>query len=185
MALEAIVNSGRFKNGLVYFIILVAVLAILIDRISSVEQWPAVPIDRVAGYIKAGQVEKILVEEDRLEVVLKPGQSQERVISQKEHNVGLGETLKSFGVTEEQYASVEIDVRPPNPIDWVGLLSTFFPIIVFGVILLFMVRQAQSGNNQAISFGKSRARLWFLLECVIHAIPLCWLLDSSARILGR
>ena len=152
-------NSGRFRNGLVYFIILVAVLAILIDRISSIEQWPSVPIDRVAGYVKAGQVEKILVEEDRLEVVLKAGQAEERVISQKEHNVGLGETMAGFGVTEAQYAAIEVDVRPPNPIDWVSILSTFFPIIVFGVILLFMVRQAQSGNNQAMSFGKSRARL--------------------------
>ena len=31
------------------------------------------------------------------------------------------------------------------------------PLIFFGAILLFMMRQAQGSNNQALSFGKSRA----------------------------
>jgi len=153
------VSSGRFRNGFVYFLILVAVLALLYNFISASDQVPVVPIDQVASYIKDGQVSKIVVKEDSLEVSLKPGQSPPKVLSQKEHNVGLGETLRAFGVTEKDYGAVQVKVQPPSPIDWVGLMSTFFPIILFGVILLFMVRQAQSGNNQALSFGKSRARL--------------------------
>jgi cell division protease FtsH len=140
-------------------LIVVSVLAIVYNLVVSSEQWPTVSIDRVAEYVKNDQVEKIIVKENRLEIDLVAGQTPERVVAQKEDNVGLGETLRAFGVSQEQYSDIKVQIQPPSPIDWVGLLSTFVPIIGFGLILLFMVRQAQSGNNQAISFGKSRARL--------------------------
>jgi len=40
------------------------------------------------------------------------------------------------------------------------ILGTFLPLLIFGGLLFFMLRQAQGSNNQAMSFGKSRARLF-------------------------
>jgi cell division protease FtsH len=40
------------------------------------------------------------------------------------------------------------------------VLGSFLPLVIFGGLLLFMLRQAQGSNNQALSFGKSRARLF-------------------------
>ena len=40
------------------------------------------------------------------------------------------------------------------------LLSMLFPILLIGVFLWFMFRQAQGSNNQAMSFGRSRARMF-------------------------
>jgi cell division protease FtsH len=40
-----------------------------------------------------------------------------------------------------------------------GILS-FLPLIIFGALIFFMMRQAQGSNNQALSFGKSRARMF-------------------------
>jgi cell division protease FtsH len=142
-------------------LILVAAAAIIYNLITPAEQLTTVPIDRVATLIKAGQVEKIIVQENRLEVTLKKGQTPAKVLSQKENNIGLGETLKGFGVTNEELGMLQVEVQSPGPLgDWVGLLINFLPVVAFGVILLFMVRQAQSGNNQAMSFGKSRARMF-------------------------
>ncbi len=152
-------NSGSFRNGFVYFLIMVAVIAVLYNIIATPEQWPTVAIDRVATLVKQGQVESITVREDQLEIELVQGQSPSRLLAQKESGVSLVETLNAFGVTEAQLSAISVEVESPSAIDWVGLLSTFFPLIIFGVIMLFMVRQAQSGNNQAMSFGKSRARL--------------------------
>jgi cell division protease FtsH len=42
---------------------------------------------------------------------------------------------------------------------WIGILINFLPLILFGALLLFILRQAQGGSSQAMSFGKSRARL--------------------------
>jgi cell division protease FtsH len=40
------------------------------------------------------------------------------------------------------------------------LLSLLFPILLIGVFLWFMFRQAQGSNNQAMSFGRSKARMF-------------------------
>jgi cell division protease FtsH len=40
-----------------------------------------------------------------------------------------------------------------------GLLLNFLPLIIFGGLILFMMRQAQGSNNQTMSFGRSRARM--------------------------
>ncbi len=42
---------------------------------------------------------------------------------------------------------------------WGGILINFLPLILFGALLIFILRQAQGGSSQAMSFGKSRARL--------------------------
>ncbi|MDR7523585.1 MAG: ATP-dependent zinc metalloprotease FtsH [Armatimonadota bacterium] len=42
---------------------------------------------------------------------------------------------------------------------WPSVLSTMLPILLLVGLWMLMLRQAQSGSNQAMSFGKSRARL--------------------------
>ena len=41
-----------------------------------------------------------------------------------------------------------------------GVLINFLPLIFFGAILLFMMRQAQGSSSQTFSFGRSRARMF-------------------------
>jgi len=47
------------------------------------------------------------------------------------------------------------------------LLTTLFPIILIVGFILFMMRQAQGTNNQALSFGKSRARMFLGNKTVV------------------
>jgi cell division protease FtsH len=42
---------------------------------------------------------------------------------------------------------------------WASILINFLPLILFGALILFIMRQAQGGSNQAMSFGKSKARM--------------------------
>ncbi len=56
---------------------------------------------------------------------------------------------------------VTIQNNPPSSLgNWIGLLSGFVPVLIIGGFLIFMMRQAQGSNNQALSFGKSRARMF-------------------------
>lgn len=43
---------------------------------------------------------------------------------------------------------------------WLNVLIGFVPFLLLGGLLIFMMRQAQGSNNQALSFGKSRARMF-------------------------
>ena len=42
----------------------------------------------------------------------------------------------------------------------IGLASSIIPVLLIGALLYFMLRSAQGQGNQALSFGKSRARLY-------------------------
>jgi len=126
------------------------------------EDLPTVSINKVADYVKAGVVKKIAVSDDDLTVWLKEGQQPAKVRSRKEQSIGLTETLRNLGVTQEELASVAeiVQERPSLLANLVPVLVNLLPLLGLGFILLFMLRQAQSGNNQALSFGKSRARLF-------------------------
>ena len=41
----------------------------------------------------------------------------------------------------------------------ISILTSVLPLLIFVGLLIFMMRQAQGSNSQALSFGKSRARL--------------------------
>jgi len=54
-----------------------------------------------------------------------------------------------------------LQYEPPSALGaWVNILVSFIPFIAIGALLIFMMRQAQGSNNQALSFGKSRARMF-------------------------
>ena len=57
---------------------------------------------------------------------------------------------------------------PPEGGAWLGLIiSALLPILLIGAFLFFMFRQAQGTNNQAMSFGKSRARMFLGNKTVV------------------
>ncbi|MBC7475931.1 MAG: ATP-dependent metallopeptidase FtsH/Yme1/Tma family protein [Candidatus Sericytochromatia bacterium] len=57
--------------------------------------------------------------------------------------------------------NVKIDVDDQKQSSWwVSVFSSIFlPLIIFVALWIFMLRQAQGGNSQAMSFGKSKAKL--------------------------
>ena len=58
-------------------------------------------------------------------------------------------------------------VKAPDT-SWLGLLLTgLLPLLVIGGFIFFMMRQAQGTNNQALSFGKSRARMFLGNKTVV------------------
>ncbi|HOQ97208.1 MAG TPA: ATP-dependent zinc metalloprotease FtsH [Anaerolineae bacterium] len=155
-------SSSWYKNGFVYLLILVAVVALFVNFVSPGENPSRVSIQQVATYVKEGQVEKVTVAPDgQLTVTLKNDPTK-KLVSRKEGDAGLTDTLRNLGVTQDQISGIDdIVYADPSPwADWIGLLGTLVPLVLFGLLMLLMLRQAQSGNNQALSFGKSRARMF-------------------------
>jgi cell division protease FtsH len=59
---------------------------------------------------------------------------------------------------------VKIEVKDTNKSPWVSYLFTGFPIILLILFWVFFMRQMQSGGNKAMSFGKSRAKLFSAIQ---------------------
>jgi cell division protease FtsH len=116
------------------------------------------PLTDVAALVKEGTVTHIRVEGDSLFVTLEDG---EEVTSHKGTESTLTEQLLNLGVAPEQLSDMEIEVVQPP--DWTTLLSAGGSILLVVAMLVggyLMLRQFQGANNQALSFGKSRARMY-------------------------
>jgi cell division protease FtsH len=152
-------NSRWLRNGIIWLLILVAAAALSFRLLPSSNEKPDVlNITDVAREIKEGEIESISVSGDDLTIVRVDGS---KIASRKEHNVSLTEALTLLGVTDAQLSEVTIEVESPSPWgNWLTLLGSLLPLLLFGGLIFFMMRQAQGGTNQALSFGRSRARLF-------------------------
>lgn len=122
-------------------------------------------INEVAQAIKDGKVAKIVGDENRLTVTMKGGDQTEvtKVTSTKDPSATLVEQLLQLGVTPEQLSPniLTIEIKAPSP--WVGILTALgyiLPFLLLAGAFFFIFRQAQGSNNAAMSFGKSRARMF-------------------------
>ncbi len=156
--------NSRSQSFFVYFLLIVAIGAMLYMgfRDSSTNEKP-LTINEVSMAVQNGEVARIIIEtDDRIRVVFKNG-AEEGVESRKEPNATLVDQLTSFGVTADKLTpdKIAIEVKPPSV--WGGVLSSalyILPVLFMAGVLWFIFRQAQGSNNAAMSFGKSRARMF-------------------------
>ena len=152
--------SGNWtRNAFVYLLILVAAAALFLNVYGPNERPQSISLSDVARQIERGEVARIDVRGERLQLFSQG--SDQPLASRKEEGVALTRTLEGMGVSEERLAQVEINVQPPsNSGNWFALIINLLPLILIAGLFLFLFRQSQSGNNQALSFGKSKARMF-------------------------
>ena len=147
--------SNRWmKNSFVYLLIIVAIIAIFFTFFPGRGSGTEVSISEVVGMAQSGRLQSIVVDGNSLSIRARDGQE---FSSRKEDGASVLEILRDAGVD----SGVDVEVRGSSGLSKIfGLLFSFLPLIFFGAVLLFMVRQAQGSNNQTLSFGRSRARMF-------------------------
>ena len=152
--------SGNWtRNAFVYLLILVAAAALFLNVYGPSERPENVSLSDVARQVERGDLARIDVRGERLQIFSHG--SDQPLSSRKEEGVALTRTLQGMGVSEESLAQVKINVQPPsNSGNWFALVINLLPLILIAGLFLFLFRQSQSGNNQALSFGKSKARMF-------------------------
>ena len=142
------------KNSFVYLLIIVAIIAIFFTFFPGRGSGTEVSISEVVSMAQSGRLQTIVVDGNSLSIRARDGQE---FSSRKEDGASVLEILRDAGVE----SGVDVEVRGSSGLSNIfGLLLSFLPLIFFGAILLFMVRQAQGSNNQTLSFGRSRARMF-------------------------
>jgi cell division protease FtsH len=148
----------NWRGALVYFLILVVAGVLIFGFFPTDERLDEISLSQLAGDVNEGKVASITVEDSDLTVKYKSGTS---VVSRKEDRVDLTEALLGLGVSSTALDQVDLAVKPPNPwSNWLAILGSFLPFVLLAVLFIFLMRQAQGTNNQALSFGKSRARMF-------------------------
>ncbi|MCL7451741.1 MAG: ATP-dependent zinc metalloprotease FtsH [Anaerolineae bacterium] len=148
----------NWRGALIYLLILVAAGALIVGLFPAGNTADEIPLSQLVNDINAGRVESVVVEDNELQITYNSGNE---VVSRKETGVDLTETLLALGAERAAVENVDLQVEPASPwSDWLAILGSFLPFVFLAVLFLFLMRQAQGTNNQALSFGKSRARMF-------------------------
>jgi len=158
-------DSKWLRSSFVYIILIVAVVALWFTFVNGNGDVENVGFDMVAAAIQNGEVEKLEQTEGnqtvRVEYVESAGNSD--VETRLPAGSTLLETLEGYGISLADPAYRDLAIESQAASRWGGILSalTFLlPTLILIGIFVFMMRQAQGSNSQAMSFGKSRARLF-------------------------
>src|SRR6266496_511835 len=157
-------DTKWLRNSFVYLIILVAIIALFFTVVQQggTPDVKSIALNELAVRIQQHSIKSMEITDDRvLAIASSPGAPDQRFSTRVGRDTNVLEAMRAFGVTPEDLAAVQYTVKePPQISNWLGILVNLLPLIFFGAILLFMMRQAQGSNNQALSFGKSRARMF-------------------------
>ncbi len=151
----------RGQTNFVYLLLLVGIISLLLYSFTGERTTTEIiSINQLADQIKKGTVAKIESDNTNLTILYKDRSTAKTVI---EANTSLLEQLSLLGVTPEQLSSDNIDLSVKGESSWLGivsLLSYLFPVIFLIGAMYFIFRQTQGSNNSALSFGKSRAKMF-------------------------
>lgn len=165
-------NRSNTVRSIVFTFLMLCLAMFLISNMNNNKvATTEVPISEVIQRAndKEGNIKKITVVGDTLEITLK-GQDKPTETSRKDpsgtlYDQGLvnycdGMEGEELSACQESYPVIEYK----EDVDVMGIVLdvalTILPIVAIVIFLSWMMRQASAANNQSMSFGKARARLY-------------------------
>ncbi len=110
-----------------------------------------VPISKISQDVKDKKVKEVNVDGTSVVATLKDGTKEEAF---KEE----GTKIQDYGITSE---NTTVNVKNPSRgAFWTSFFYLIFPALIVVILFWLMFRQARSGNMQAMTFGKTTARLF-------------------------
>ena len=164
--------SPRKSKILVYGLILLAAAALLFNfsfRFRNTQE--ELSLSAVARRISNGGVNRVIVRGNQVRVLDSP--QGPALVSRKETGIALSESLNLLGVAPDVLQKVNFVPDTPNSAGrWLGIFFNLLPIIFIGGLFLFIFRQSQGTANQALMFGKSKARMFVgeMVEFTFQAV---------------
>jgi cell division protease FtsH len=148
-------KPNNFIRLSLFWAILVFGILAVVAITSPRENLKVVPISDVISRANAGEITKIEIQGNDLKITPKSADKPTEK-STKE----AGTSIQDQGLNKN--APVEVQVTQPSTTGdtlW-NLAIIIVPVILIAGFFMFMMRQAQGQNNQAMGFGKSKAKLY-------------------------
>lgn len=156
-------GSNRWlRNSFVYLMIIIGVIVIFVTLLPSFGGPSEEPLTTVVAMAKNGDIREIVVDGKKLTVVPRGGATSgtSKFTSRIGNDTDVINLLVESGVEVGPPTGVQVSFKGSSGLSsFFGLMLNFLPLIFFGGLILFMMRQAQGSNNQTMSFGRSRARM--------------------------
>ncbi len=164
--------SGKWVRNSVWLLVIIAVLLLLYLIIKPDTSIVNVNLSDIITHVqqdvsKGYHDDKITIASNKVTLDRHGGIHEDATVDDnfiittvlKDNSIHYAPYTDSSGIS--QPADVTLVYEPPSTLSYLlNILTAFLPFLVIGGVLIFMMRQAQGSNNQALSFGKSRARMF-------------------------
>jgi cell division protease FtsH len=160
-------NAKFLRNGIVMLVLVVGTVALLYTWL--LQSTPTQPIgySQFLNDVGAGEVTKVEQQDQTLNVTKTDGTVYQVIVPTVLTDV-LGDMHAAAAANGKTLPADIYTAQKAPDTSWLGLILTgLLPLILIGGFILFMMRQAQGTNNQALSFGKSRARMFLGNKTVV------------------
>jgi cell division protease FtsH len=150
------------RNGVVYLLVIVGMIVIFYTLLPNFGATNDVPLTTVVAMAKNDEIREIAVDGRKLTITpnVSSRVGSDRLYSRMGSDTDVINLLVESGVEIGPPSGVSVTFEGSSGLSsLLGLLLNFLPLIIFGGLILFMMRQAQGSNNQTMSFGRSRARM--------------------------
>ncbi|MDP6126856.1 MAG: ATP-dependent zinc metalloprotease FtsH [Dehalococcoidales bacterium] len=137
------------RSGLLYTVILLGAVAIAFVLLSPPQGPAEVPLTEVIEMSQGNNIEKVVEEGEWLIITTRNNNEIKTYIGMLNYN-----DLRELGFSTD----LEYEIKPGG-MNWGNIVIGFLPLLLFGGLLFFIFFRARGANNQALNFGRSRARL--------------------------
>jgi cell division protease FtsH len=157
------------RNGIVMLVLVVGTVALLYTFLMSSPSDTSVPYSTFLGNVSKGDVKEVAQQDLRLNVTPTDGTKYTVIVPGIGFTDVYGDVLKAAEAGGQTPSSITFSgIEASQTGQWISLLvGALLPVLLIGGFLFFMMRQAQGTNNQAMSFGKSRARMFLGNKTVV------------------
>jgi cell division protease FtsH len=160
-------NAKFFRNGVVMLLLVIGVVALLYMFLLQTPSPTTVGYSEFLADVQSGQVNKVVQTDQTLEVTTSDGTTYTTVVPSVLTDV-FGDMTAAASAGGQTLPPSIYSAEKAADTSWLGLVLTgLLPLLLIGGFIFFMMRQAQGSNNQALSFGKSRARMFLGNKTVV------------------
>jgi cell division protease FtsH len=145
--------TQQLVGAFIVFMVITYVYSYLTNKVTA----EVVPLSQFASLVNNREVTSLTVEGDTITAEKKDKTS---VVSKKEPNASIFETLSAYGVSTSTIAATNISVKGEKGFAfWGSLIPIILPIFFLAFMIWWLGRGIKGANVQALSFGQSRAKI--------------------------
>jgi len=137
-------------------------LALLYAYRSQTQPIQQATMTEAVQLVQAGKVKSVTVVANKATIELNDGSSTKRIVNLPDSTQPdpLSQAITAYNASHSQPVDLKYEEQSATFSVIGSILLSLLPVLLIGGFFFYMMRQAQGTNNQALSFGKSRARMF-------------------------
>ena len=152
-------KSGHSPKNLVFYAVLIIFAVAIFGLIKREGQSAEISFSELVNQVNQGKVAKIVESGSNLSVYMKNSQGQAEQSPSKVSRIPSGASASEQGLKLSKTKYVVVPPDNTSDIIW-NIASIVVPVLLMLLLFAWMMRQAGAQNNQSLSFGKSKAKLY-------------------------